>query len=137
MKYLILLFALLLPAVSSAGVAQIVVPVTLTYQGKSVTVPMAVDTGASFTTIDNSVADRLGVATCTGSGLAQLADGTAVNYCSVSMDVSASTMAKRDLQVNIMDYRANSSARGMLGLNFLSDKTMTLDWKNRRLYWSE
>jgi predicted aspartyl protease len=137
MKYLLLLILLCLP-IPAAAVAQIVVPVTITYQGRSVTAPMAVDTGASVTTIDDSLADQLGITACSGSGQAQMADGSAVPYCSAVMDsLAASSMTRAALRINIMDYSANRQARGMLGLDFLSGMTLTLDWKNRRIYWSE
>mgnify|MGYP002129189814 CR=1 FL=1 len=76
---ILLLIALLcIPIAAVADVAQIVVPVTLTYQGKSVTVSMAVDTGASVTTIDTSLADQLGVAAVTGSPAALVAGANTI-----------------------------------------------------------
>jgi predicted aspartyl protease len=138
MKTLLIAMLVLLPSIACAAVAQIVVPVTFTYQGRSVTAAMAVDTGASVTTIDTRLANRLGIRRdCRHGGLAQMADGSAVRYCSEVMDVAASTMIRTGMEVNIMDYSANREADGMLGLDFLSDMTMTIDWKHKRIYWSQ
>jgi predicted aspartyl protease len=138
MKTLLIALLILIPTVSIAAVAQIVLPVSFTYQGKTITARMAVDTGASVTTIDTRLADRLGIPRdCQHGGLAQMADGYAVRYCSVVMDVAASTMIRTGMEVNVMDYSANRHADGMLGLDFLADMTMTIDWKHKRIFWSE
>jgi predicted aspartyl protease len=137
-KIILLALFFVLPASSFAAVAQIIIPVTFTYGGKSITARMAVDTGASVTTIDTRLADRLGIPSdCQHGGYAQMADGRAVRYCSESMDVTASTKTRTGMEVNIMDYSANREADGMLGLDFLADMTMTIDWRNKRIYWSE
>lgn len=122
---------------SAAAPAQIVVPVTFTYQGKSITAPMAVDTGASVTTIDSRLAARLGIpADCQHGGFAQMADGAAIRYCSETVGMKIGTL-QRTQEINIMDYSANRDAEGMLGLDVLSTGTLTLDWRKKRIYWSE
>jgi predicted aspartyl protease len=136
MTRFILSLILLFPAVSFAQVAQIIVPVSITYQGRTVTTSMAIDTGATVTTIDSRLADQLGINRITGSGLAQMADGRTVQYQTAVMGITVSTMTKT-MPINIMDYSANREASGMIGLDFLSTMTMTLDWKNRLIYWSE
>jgi predicted aspartyl protease len=136
MRIILLIALLCLPVIASADVAQIIVPVTFTYEGRSVTANMAVDTGATVTTISKGLASRLGVSNSRHGGLAQMADGRAVRYQTATMTVAASTMS-RNIEVNIMDYSANRQAEGMLGLNFLAEMTMTLDWRNKRIYWSE
>lgn len=128
----LILLCLLLP---SLACAQIIVPVTITYQGKSVTAPMAIDTGATTTTIDTRLADRLGIKP-ESAGFAQMADGRMVPYRSAAMTVTVSDMA-RTIKVNIMDYSANRKAMGMLGLNYLDSMKITIDWKRQRVYWSE
>jgi predicted aspartyl protease len=141
MKYVMLMLMLTMiewPTVAAAGPAQIIVPVTFTYHGTSITAPMAVDTGATVTTIGTRLAERLGVnPRCEPSGMAQMADGSAIIFHSAIMDVTVSTKEHKGLQVNIMDYSANRQAEGMLGLDMLSDMTMTIDWRNKRIYWSE
>lgn len=139
MKQLIAFIVLIcLPSISPAAVSQIAVPVTISYQGRSVSTVMAVDTGATITTIDTALADRLGVVTATGSGRAQMADGQTVRYYSAPMDVQVSSYRRDRLQVNVMDYAgAREGVHGMLGLNFLEGMVLTIDWKSRRIYWSE
>lgn len=128
----LILVLLLMP---SLACAQIIVPVTISYQGKSITAPMAIDTGATTTTIDSTIAERLGVKS-SGSGFAQLADGRAVPFRSAIMTVMVSGMP-RTIPVNIMDYSANRQAMGMLGLNYLDSMTITINWKRKQVYWSE
>lgn len=139
MRSILFIVLIFVPVASLAATAkQIIVPVSLTYQGVTITARLAVDTGASVTTIDSRLADRLGIPRyCRPDGLAQMADGRAIAYRTAVMDVAAATMIRNGLGVNIMDYTANREADGMLGLDFLSGMTMTLDWRHKRIYWSE
>ena len=137
---IIMLLALLVcfPVVSFSEVMQIVVPVTFAHEGRSVTASLSIDTGASTTTISPGLATRLGVQnSACSNGFAEMADGRRVALCRVLMDVSAGDHVRKDLRVNIMDYTAERGVDGWLGMNFLSDMTMTIDWKNKRIYWSE
>lgn len=136
-RIILLIILLCLPVLAAAQ--QIIVPVTLTHQGRSITALMAVDTGASVTTIGTDLADRLGIPTdYSHGGLAQMADGRTVRYRTAVMDVTAgATMTRNDLDVNIMEYVGVRQVDGWLGMNFLSQMTMTIDWRNKRIYWSE
>jgi predicted aspartyl protease len=133
------LFALLicLPAMACAEPLQIIVPVTFSYHGTTVTADLAIDTGASTTTIDTRLAQRLGVTDREPSRLAQMADGRIVAIRNAAMDVTVSTKQRNALPVNIMDYSAGRRVEGMLGLDFIADMTLTIDWRNRRVYWSD
>lgn len=117
--------------------AMIVVPVTITYQGRAVQADMAVDTGSTITTISSALADRLQVSRTTGRGMVEVADGRAVPYVSARMDVSAGGMTRNDIRVNIMDYAGVRAVDGWLGVNFLDGFIMTIDWKGKQIYWSE
>lgn len=135
MRLLFVLVLMLLPMQSFA--TQIAVPVVLEYQGNRVQALMAVDTGAEVTTIGSVLASRLGVPADTGGGgVAELADGRKAYFRSVKMNVSAGDMDRNGLRVNIMEYASDRAVDGWLGMDFLSTMTLTIDWRNHRLYWS-
>jgi predicted aspartyl protease len=137
MKTLLLNILLTAFLVSTASATQIIVPVTLTYHGRSVTALMSVDTGATVTTIGTELAGRLGIIRDSHhGGLAEMADGRAVRYHTAVMDITAGDMVQPDLDVNIMEYTGTRSVDGLLGMNFLQQMTLTIDWRNKRLYWS-
>jgi predicted aspartyl protease len=136
----LLIYAVILIAVliSTASASMITVPVTLIYQGRSATVLMAIDTGATITTIGAGLADRLGIPVdYRHGGKAEMADGRAVNYRTAIMDVMAGDMVQKNIDVNIMEYAGNRGVEGWLGMNFLDTMTMTIDWRNKRIYWSK
>lgn len=137
MKPILFAISLVLALSDCSPAAMIVVPVSLTWQGTTVQVEMAVDTGAATTTIGSELAARLGIPRGgQHGGVAELADGRRVRYQTVTMDVAAGDMVRPGLDVNIMEYGGSRSVDGWLGNNFLADMTLTIDWKNRRLYWS-
>lgn len=138
-RLLFLLALLCSPVVVFASNSrQIIVPATLTFQGKSVLAYMAIDTGATTTTIDTRLADRLGVPLQVVTGYAQMADGRPVAYRATLMDVAVATMTRKGSAVNIMDYSGSREGiDGILGMNFIDGMTMTIDWKHHRIYWSE
>jgi predicted aspartyl protease len=137
LKTILAILLLLVPAVSFAA-DTIVVPVTLTYQGRSVQAIMAIDTGATRTTIGILLAVRLGIKDGikegTANGLAEMADGSVVRYQTVTMDVTADVLTKR-MPVNVMEYAGGGHVDGLLGMDFLSQLPMVIDWKRGMITW--
>jgi predicted aspartyl protease len=116
----------------------VVIPVTLTYHGRSLTALMSVDTGASTTTIGSALAARLGISRDGAiAGSAQVADGRSVSYRTETLDVSVEGLQQSGMAVNIMEYSGmRGNVEGWLGLNFIKSFKLTLDLKNNRILWA-
>jgi predicted aspartyl protease len=136
-KLITIIILLCLPVFAVAQ--QIVVPVTIVHQGRTVQARLAVDTGATVTTIGTALADRLGIpAGGSHGGLAEMADGRAVRYSSTVVDLTVGGMTRPGIEINIMDYAGTRAVDGWLGVDVLSRMSlMTIDWKNQRISWSD
>lgn len=117
---------------------QVLVPVTLTYQGKSVTTTLLLDTGATNTVIYDDVAEKLGITTGK-TGYAVLAGGKVVKTKQIEVDgvkVGPKSMEKVSITVlkNIGFRQAHS---GLLGFDFLGRYGHTIDRKGQLIIWTE
>jgi predicted aspartyl protease len=110
------------------------VPVTLTYQGRTVTTRLLLDTGATGVTISPAIAQRLGA--YSGSPMTiTLADGRKVmSFQFACEQVSVGLKTKINSRVCVMP-RDDSEEVGLLGMEFLSEFSHSIDTKAKVIRW--
>ncbi len=115
---------------------QILVPVTLTYGGKSLTATLLLDTGANTTVIYNSVADQLGI-TSGASGYARVAGGGVIRTKRVKFDsIQAGPKKRSDPMITVMGLKGPVDRfQGLLGLDFLRNYDYSIDYINHYILW--
>ena len=117
---------------------QILVPVTLVNGEKSVTAIMLLDTGASVTNINNTLASQLEI---NGGkrGRVRVANGSMAKTLQTiihSMSVGPKTV-KSPLIMVIDAKGPKMRFDGLLGQDFLKNFEYTIDYKSRHIIWKE
>ncbi|MBU1171066.1 MAG: retroviral-like aspartic protease family protein [Proteobacteria bacterium] len=129
---------------------QILVPVTIGYQNKTVQSTLLLDTGATITVIHDNVAGQLGINSGNDDdGYERNADGK-IAYAQVAggglvrtqnLEVKFIKVGPKILQqhsICVMTYKGSSaSMQGLLGLDFLKHFKYDIDYKNSFIIWKE
>lgn len=115
---------------------RVLVPVTIGYRGKMVTVPLLLDTGATGIVISPAVAQRLGMSSEeTTQGQSTVADRRVVAHYSIEAAfVAVGPKTKKPLQVHILPNVGNQEI-GLLGMSFLADFPHMIDLKSQTIKW--
>lgn len=115
---------------------QIYVPVTIGYQGRTVSVYLQLDTGATGVVISPAIAQRLGIrAEATRQGISTIADGSKVaTYIAPADFVTVGQKTKKILDLNIIP-RPGREETGLLGMSFLGDFPHMIDTKGQVIKW--
>ncbi len=115
---------------------QILVPVTINYQGRSVSVYLQLDTGATNIIISPAIAQRLGIQPeQTTRGIATIADGSQVSTAIAQAGfVTVGQKTKQGVALHIMP-RSGAEETGLLGMSFLADFPHTIDTKAQVIKW--
>jgi hypothetical protein len=128
--------ALKTPFIISNGI--IIVPVTIKYSNKEVTVKMVLDTGAEMTCINISVANQLNISTGRLSAI-RAAGGIVVR--TVLVDVQQIKVGPKTLEyTNIMVLFQEDSpmgVKGLLGQDFLQQFDYSIDYGKKLIRWKE
>lgn len=116
---------------------QVLVPVTLSYRGRSVQAMLLLDTGASVTTITERLAARLGVDPVdTGLATVTVADGRSVgSRWFVADALAVGTKSVRQLQTAILPGSGGAGHDGLLGMNFLKNFRYHVDFSRKVIEW--
>jgi len=114
--------------------AAILVPVKINGQGPYTFV---LDTGATFTCIDQKLANELKLPEWQGLGVGVIGP-TGGNIRLVTLDtLEVGTVKASDLKACTIDFKqmnvAGLDARGLVGLNFLKSFHMSIDFKTKLL----
>lgn len=117
---------------------QVLVPVTLRFNGQEVTTTMLLDTGASSTTISTEIAQRLHIGKDhTQAVLNRLANGGIVE--SRRMKLSSITVGphtQHGMEINILRHEGpNLGFDGLLGMNFLRNHRYNIDFGTQQIIW--
>lgn len=122
--------------VTPAG--HVLVPVAISCQGRSGTVTLMIDTGATTTTITEEAAARIGLDAVSGkSRSARLADGRMVSGRQLTVDaLSVGPKSVRNASVSILRHEGGREEHdGLLGMNFLKSFGHRIDFNRRVIIW--
>lgn len=128
-------------AVSSTPVTikgnQVVVPVAILFRGRTVAVRLLLDTGASVTTISETVAQELGVSSADVKRLkTTVADGRKVDsYHFKAESLSVSDRALANAEITIIPGSGGKDYDGLLGMNYLKNHRYHVNFENRIIEW--
>jgi predicted aspartyl protease len=116
---------------------QVIVPVTLGYNGKEVQASLLLDTGASILALHQDIADQLLVRTFKKTK-AQLAGGQIIDTEIARLSyVIVGPFKKTDLDAGIIkDKNFSTNYKGLLGMNFLRNLEYHIDFKRQVLKWN-
>jgi predicted aspartyl protease len=116
---------------------QVIVPVTLGYNGKEVQTSLLLDTGASILALHQDIADQLLVRTFKKTK-AQLAGGQIIDTEIARLSyVKVGPYKKTDLDAGIIkDKNFLTNYKGLLGMNFLRNLEYHIDFKRQVIKWN-
>jgi len=115
---------------------QVLVPVTLAYQGKEVKANFILDTGASTCTVSPGLADRLNIRPDdVKKSLAQGIGGAVFVVGHAKLDyVAVGPNRKYDMDISVIK---SGQADGLLGMNFLRELRYHIDFNTSTIKWGE
>jgi len=116
----------------------VLVPVTLYYGLQTAQVLLALDTGASITVINSSVASRLGIRLDgTPSRKFQVVGGGTIRASAVRLNqVSVGPHSRKGLNVAVITQQGSTVPfDGLLGMDFLQNFRYHIDFKNKQILW--
>jgi predicted aspartyl protease len=116
---------------------QVIVPVTMSFRGRSVDTCLLLDTGASMTTISGRVASFLGIeASDVKAGRSTVADGRSVGSCSFVTDsIAVGSRRLSSVQASILPGSGGEGYDGLLGMNFLKNFRYHVDFNRSVIEW--
>lgn len=116
---------------------QVLVPVRLSHGGRTEEALLLLDTGASITTINGRLANRLGVAPVdTRPGRATVADGRSVAAYHFTLDALAvGGRSVPQMQVSILPGSGGEGHDGLLGMNFLRQFRYHINFDRSIIQW--
>jgi clan AA aspartic protease (TIGR02281 family) len=116
----------------------VLAPVTISAGGRSVRVLLALDTGASVTTINSEVASSLGVSLDGApSGRIQVVGGGMIKARAIRVDsVTIGPHSKRNMFIAVIDHNGPAvKFDGLLGMDFLRDLRYHVDFGSHVIKW--
>ncbi|QEQ97289.1 retropepsin-like aspartic protease [Neptunomonas concharum] len=116
---------------------QVLVPVSVTYQGKSTDVTLLMDTGASGTVFHRDALERLN-ADSEFSGYARVAGGGVIKVSSLELDrIKVGPFQAKNIRSSVIDNKAPGGAfDGLLGMDFLMNVEYELDKQRQVIIWT-
>ena len=116
---------------------QVIVPVTITFRGRSITARLLLDTGATVTIISEGVATQLGVGVAdVQSGKSTVADGRSVgsfNFKVDSLAVAGHSLPSADM--SILPGSGGKGHDGLLGMNYLKNFRYHVNFDRSVIEW--
>ena len=115
---------------------RIIVPVTIGYSGREVTTLLLLDTGASITAIDNSIAEQLKINTGKNSAV-RIAGGGILRTKIVNIEyIKVGPKTYKSPKIMVLDRKGPAEGfHGLLGQDFLSHFNYTIDYSKNLIIW--
>lgn len=116
---------------------QVLVPVTLSFHGRSFETHLLLDTGASVTTISGRLASRLGVeASDVQAGRATVADGRSLqSYMFVVNSLTVGSHTISNVRMSVLPGSGGEEHEGLLGMDFLKNFRYHVDFERSVIEW--
>ncbi len=117
---------------------RILVPVTIKYSNKEITKVLLLDTGASITTVNQSVADQLNINTGKSSAVRVAGGGILKTKIVKVQQIKVGPKIVNAPEIMVLEQKgAPLDFQGLLGQNFLQLFSFTIDYENRVIRWKE
>jgi clan AA aspartic protease (TIGR02281 family) len=118
---------------------EVLVPVTLAYQDKTVQAVLLLDTGASVTTINTEIAARLGILLDkTEKAVSYVVGGALIEARRTKLSyIKVGPYTNNNVDINIVEHKGvQVMFDGLLGMNVLRNLIYHVDFNNRVINWS-
>jgi len=117
---------------------RILVPVTIKYSNKEITNMLLLDTGASITTVNQSVADQLNINTGKSSAVMVAGGGIIRTKIVKVQQIKVGPKILKDPEIMVLEQKGVPlDFQGLLGQNFLKLFSFTIDYDNSVIRWKE
>lgn len=116
---------------------QVFVPVTVTFRGRSVETRLLLDTGASVTTISETLAAQLGIgAADVTAGNSKVADGRSIaSYIFKADSLAVSNHSLSAADTSILPGSGGKGYEGLLGMNYLKNFRYHVNFDKSVIEW--
>ena len=116
---------------------QVLVPVTLGYEGAENTALLVLDTGATITTLHRPVISKLYI-TEIQKGKMRVAGGSIIGVDVVKLDyIRVGPITRTGIRAGVIEHQGTPvKHNGMLGMNFLRGLKYSIDFENKFIEWA-